>query len=347
MVSDPHVSGAELSAAFYVEVVAPLLQVPHSAGLLGWGSDVLGYDSARSTDHGWGPRVVVFLRKPDDAAAVQASLDAHLPERFRGWPVRFGWDEMAVRHHVTVTTLPTWLHEHLGVDATAGLRTRDWLLTPQQRLLGVVAGTVHADDTGELRAVQRRLRWYPPQVEQWLLACQWHRIAQEEAFVSRTAEVGDDLGSAINAARLVRESMRLALLLGRRYAPYGKWTGTAFSQLPHPDELPEHLSAVLHAPNAKRREQALAAAYRALARRHNATGLTAPVDPSIRDYHGRPAQVLMADRFTDALLRTVTDPDLLSLPLIGAVDQVTDSTDVLQRPDVYRRLEDLYASGRR
>jgi len=41
----------ELSRAFYVEVVRPLLAGrAHSAGLLGWGSDVLGYDTERSTD---------------------------------------------------------------------------------------------------------------------------------------------------------------------------------------------------------------------------------------------------------------------------------------------------------
>ncbi len=343
---EPHVPGAALSAAFYDEVVGRLLDVPHSAALLGWGSDVLGHDTARSTDHGWGPRLVVLLQDADDVAAVQRSLDADLPERFHGWPVRFGWDDVPVQHHVTVTTLPTWLHGHLGVDATADLGTRDWLLTPQQRLLGVVAGTVHADDSGALRAVQRRLRWYPPQVERWLLACQWHRVAQEEALVARTAEVGDELGSAVTAARLVRELVRLALLLGRRYAPYAKWLGTAFRALPHPDELPAHLAAVLHAPDAPRREQALAAAYGAVAGRHAARGLTAPVDPSIRSYHGRPAQVLMADRFTDALLQTVTDPELRGLPLVGAVDQVADSADLLEHPRVYRRLEDLYLPGR-
>jgi len=40
----------------------------------------------------------------------------------------------------------------------------------------------------------------------------------------------------------------------------------------------------------------------------------------------------MADRFTDACLTTVTDPALRALPLIGGVDQVADSTDVLQVP---------------
>ena len=67
-------------------------------------------------------------------------------------------------------------------------------------------------------------------------------------------------------------------------------------------------------------------------------GLTAPVDPALRPYHGRPARVLMADRFADACLATVDDPELRALPLVGGIDQVVDSTDVLADPAVFRRL---------
>jgi hypothetical protein len=42
------------------------------------------------------------------------------------------------------------------------------------------------------------------------------------------------------------------------------------------------------------------------------------------------------------MLDTVTDPGLRALPLIGAVDQVVDSTDVLGAPRVYRELAALY-----
>lgn len=336
-----------LSGAFYTQVVRPILGgCEHAAALLGWGSDVLGYDTARSTDHGWGPRLLVFVQDPGRAAELEARLDARLPERFEGWPVRYGWDTTAVTHHVTVTTLSAWLTAHLGIDPTVGMSTRDWLLTPQQRLLGVVAGAVYADHAGALARVRTALSWYPEQVWRWLLACQWQRLAQEEAFVARTAEVGDHAGSAVTAARLVRDLMRLALLLGRRYAPYQKWLGTAFARSPHPDGLPEQLAAVLAATDSAARQDGLAGAYTMLARRHNAVALTEWVDPTVRDYHSRPARVLMADRFTEACLATVTDPTLLALPLIGGVDQAVDSSDILETPSVYRRLAALYDPDR-
>ena len=56
---------------------------------------------------------------------------------------------------------------------------------------------MHADHNGQLGRVRALLAWFPPQVHRWLLACQWERIAQEEAFVGRAAQAGDDLGSRL------------------------------------------------------------------------------------------------------------------------------------------------------
>lgn len=342
------VPGREISQAFYVEVVRPaLVGRAHAAALLGWGSDVLGYDTVRSTDHGWGPRLVVLLDDVHGIEEAKAVIDSRLPERFRGWPVRFGWDGVEPTHHVTITSESRWLVDQIGVDASVEMSVLDWLLTPQQRLLGVVAGAVYADDGGSLARLRQVLAWYPDQVWRWLVACQWRRLAQEEAFVARTAEVGDEAGSAVTAGRLVRDMMRLALLLDRRYAPYQKWLGTAFARGRHPDDLPTHLAGAVHAPNTAARESALALAFAALARRHNDTGLTSALDPALRTYHDRPAQVLMADRFTDACLATIDDPGLRALPLIGAIDQVVDSTDVLSVPERYRQLATLYDGPRR
>lgn len=232
-----------------------------------------------------------------------------------------------------------------GVDASAGMSVLDWLLIPQQRLLGVVAGEAYADGSGAPRqcsqglvlvsgrgvALAARLPVAPPGAGGGLLA--------------RAAEVGDEIGSAVTAARLVRDMMRLALLLERRYAPYQKWLGTAFAGVHHPDGLPEHLYAALRAPEVASRERALAEAYAVLAGRHNAAALTEPVEQTTGTYYGRPARVLMADRFTQACLATVSDPALRGLPPIGSVDQVVDSADVLSVPARYRCLGALYAAG--
>ena len=65
------IPGLRLAGDFYAEVVRPLLEeefpaLRYAAALLGPGSEVLGFDTRRSADHDWGPRLQVFL---DDAGA--------------------------------------------------------------------------------------------------------------------------------------------------------------------------------------------------------------------------------------------------------------------------------------
>jgi hypothetical protein len=329
----------QLNAAFYDEVVGPMLRdVPHAAGRLGWGSEVLGFDTARSTDHGWGPQLQLFVAAAD-IERVNARLDAALPDTFHGWPVRYGWDAVAVRHHVYVATLGDWLTSRLGVDARSALSTADWLTMPQQKLLEVTRGAVFHDDDGELTRVRASLDWYPDDVWRWLLACQWQRVSQEEAFVGRTAEVGDELGSQIVAARVARDLARLWFLLARQYAPYSKWFGSAFAQLPGSAALRDALSDAMAARDYATRESALVVAYELVARHHNEVGVTAPVDPTVRDFYGRPFMLIMAERFVAACL---ADSALKDLPLVGSVDQVADSTDLLSYPPRAQRLRPLY-----
>lgn len=335
------ISARALSQGFHDEVIRPLLHgIPYAAGLLGWGSDVLGYDTARSTDHGWGPRLHVFV-DAHEVDRVASTIDQGLPPEYRGYAVRFGWDTQQPVHHITVTTVDAWLKEHLGVLNGRHLTVEDWLVTPQQQLLGVVAGTVYADD-GRLQVVRDALRWYPDDLWLWMLACQWSRIAQEEAFVQRTSEVGDELGSRVIAARMARDLMRLALLMDRTYAPYMKWLGTAFAQLGHADGLDRDLAEALAADTLADRERALTTAYRKVAVRHNALKLTEPVDPEPRQYFDRPAMVLGADRLVAACLAAVKDQRVKDLGLIGAIDQFADNTDVLSNPAVYRKLISIY-----
>lgn len=170
----------------------------------------------------------------------------------------------------------------------------------------------------------------------YVLACQWRRIAQEEPFVGRCGEVGDEPGSAVVGARLVREVMRLALLLRRRYPPYAKWLGSAMARVPGTAELTESLRRALQARTWREREAGLCAAYTRLAALQNRMNLARPQDEAVRPFFDRPFQVIGGDRFAEALTAEITDPALREVAPLGCADQLSDSVDVLTRPATAR-----------
>jgi Domain of unknown function (DUF4037) len=337
------IPGLELSRLFYAEQVRPLLDasfpgLPHSAALIGWGSDVLGFDTARSTDHDWGPRLQLFLADPGPAVDIRAMLTAGLPDRFRGFRTVFAASGAApdrATHWVEVAGLADWLVGLLGFDPRTSVSLLDWLATPTQVLAEVTGGAVFHDGLarlpgGGLDQARRALAWYPRDIWRYVLASQWQRIDQEEPFPGRCAEVGDDLGSAIVAGRLVRDVVRLVLLMQRRYPPYSKWLGTAFARTPAAAAMLPALTGALAAASWPAREDGLCASYEAAARLHNELGLTAPVNPAVGPtFWHRPFRVLGAGRFAAALRADIADPVLRDLPPVGAVDQFTDSTDAL------------------
>ncbi|MGH3303787.1 MAG: DUF4037 domain-containing protein [Streptosporangiaceae bacterium] len=348
------IPGLELARLYYVEAVRPLLDahvpgLPHSAALVGPGSEVLGFDTPRSTDHDWGPRLQLFLS--DEAADAGAAarvgelLASRLPASFRGYPTVFarsgtrpGWRPT---HHVLVAGLRSWLTGLLGFDPLAPIALLDWLATPTQMLAEVTGGAVYHDGLAgadaSLEAVRARLSWYPRDVWLHLMACQWQRIGQEEPFPGRCAEVGDELGSIVVTARLASDLMRLALLMQRRYPPYSKWLGTALARTAAGRDLPPLLSAALSAGTWREREYSLSRAYESVARLHNAIGVTPPLDPAVRPtFYDRPYQIPDAGRFVRALRDQIRDESVRSLPLTGAVDQFIDSTDALGDRDLRR-----------
>ena len=349
------VPGLELARDFYGAVVRPLLLeefpgLEHAAALIGPGSDVAGYDTERSTDHDWGPRLQVFLADGETgrnggsgagraAASVAAMLADRLPAEFRGYPVRFPVTrepDGAPRHRAEVAGLGAWLTGRLGFDPRGAVTLLDWLATPAQLLAELTAGAVFHDGPGELTRARENAAWYPDDVWRYVLACQWRRVDQEEPFPGRCAEAGDDLGSRIVTARLARDLMRLCLLMHRRYPPYSKWLGTAFARLPGGAGLAAALTAAISADGDQARERHLTEAMEAVAALHNRLRLTPPLDTRPRRFFDRPYQVLGAGRFTAALRETITDPRVRHLPLAGAADQFTDSTDAAGDPGFLR-----------
>ena len=164
------IKGLDLSELFYREAVGPLLasrwpDLTYSAALIGPGSDILGFDDAKSQDHDWGPRLMLFLTEADYATqqdAIDRMLRQELPARIRGYPTSFGRhedgtavmtandgdsipSEAAPQHGVRFLTLQRFFQSVLKFDPVRDICAVDWLSVPEHHLLALASGRVFHD----------------------------------------------------------------------------------------------------------------------------------------------------------------------------------------------------------
>ena len=357
------IPGLKLSELFYTEAAKPILetlfpQVSHSAALLGWGSEVLGYDDIQSSDHHWGPRFLLFLSPEDHPkykSAIAEALSQNLPHRFRGYATSFGEpDQVGVRlpketesgpvnHMILIETIESFFGWYLGCNPYQSLSAADWLSFSEHKLLAVTSGQVFYDGLGELEGIRQRFHYYPRDVWLYQLAAQWIKIFEEREFVGRCGDVGDELGSMVIAARQVKNLMRLCFLIERKYAPYSKWFGTAFSKLECARELSPLFREVLLSSTWKEREQHLSKAYVVIARMHNALQITRPIAEAVSNYGGRPYLVFEAPDLVTDITNSFTDQEIKAIKHgLGSVNQFVDSTNQLSNNSLCELLKMAY-----
>ena len=105
---DQFIKGMALCRDFFNDCAKTVIEyrfpdLKYSAGLIGYGSDVLGYDDAVSTDHMWGPRFYLFLSCEDIAEKehIFSVLSENLPYTYKGYSVNFTEpdpDDCGVQH---------------------------------------------------------------------------------------------------------------------------------------------------------------------------------------------------------------------------------------------------------
>jgi hypothetical protein len=356
------IPGLKLSERFFQEAVKPLIEkkfpgLKYSAGLIDHGSEVLGYDTELSTDHHWGPRVLLFISPKDIGLKKQIFdfLGRNLSPSFRGYSTHFGDPDQAgvrlltavkvgqpISHRVEIQTIGSFFKNYLLIDPKDDLTASGWLILSEQKLRTIRSGKIFYDQLG-LKKVQHKLNYYPKDVWLYMLASEWSKIAQEEPFVGRCGDVKDELGSKIIAARLVQSIMKLCFLMEKEYAPYSKWYGTAFSRLKCAKKLSPVLHKVLASENWKQREKYLSQAYGFAARMHNGLKITRPLAIKVSSFYDRPYLVIHGEIFANEIMKKINDRAVNKLPaIIGSVNQLTNTVDLLDNNELLKRMKLLY-----
>src|ERR1051326_4233527 len=132
----------------------------YSAAMLGWSSEVLGYDDVESMDHNWGPRFQLFLSSQDYQKyqpLLRETLSHHLPLQFRGHPTNFGvpaqGDQLVmkrveagpVNHKIDIETIRGWFEWNLGCNTYQEIGVAAWLCFSEHQLLAFTSGKVFYD----------------------------------------------------------------------------------------------------------------------------------------------------------------------------------------------------------
>lgn len=232
--------GMELCEAYYHEICAPRLREKFpqqmgriAAGLVGEGSECLGFDDELSRDHDFGPAVMLWLTD-EDAAAFGRELQAEvgrLPREFAGFPAR---TESAYGDGRTgVFSIRRFYARFIGLERPPET-IAEWRRVPETYLAVATNGKVFVDPLGEFSRFRAALLdFYPEDVRLKKMGARCMKMAQAGQYnYPRCLKRNEPVAAWMAAAEFIDAAISMVFLLNRRYKPFYKWMHRAVAELP-------------------------------------------------------------------------------------------------------------------
>lgn len=224
-------NGLELSEKYYevygrkmLETQFPQIIDQTAVGLVGKGSECLGFDDEISMDHDYGPSFCIWL--PQEVynkygKQMQAAYDA-LPQEFMGYAGRVVEEQGQGR--VGALCLEDFYREILGRE-TVPVTNQEWLDVQEENLATATNGKIFNDWLGQFTKIRENLmKYYPREVWMRRLVQSMAKAAQAGQYnYARAMKRGERITAEIALTEFVKESMRIVYLLNKKYAPYDKW----------------------------------------------------------------------------------------------------------------------------
>lgn len=243
---EKYLSGLELSRRYYEAYGKPMIamQFPDyadrvAAGLVGHGSECLGFDDEWSRDHDFGPGFCLWLAEEDYAKIGEQMQRAYeaLPKQFMGYPAR------NISRHGDGRVGVFCISEFYREFTESGV----WSEMKDEQLAMAVNGEVFSDPLGEFSAIRKKLQTGMP-FEIWK-----RRIANAVALTAQSGQYNyvrsrkrnDMVAAGFALQEFVREGMRTVYLLNRAYMPYYKWAWRGLEKLERLSELKPLFEQVL------------------------------------------------------------------------------------------------------
>lgn len=233
------VKGLELAERFFWEELHPLLQqsekdlLSHGAfGVVGPGSECLGFDDAYSRDHDFTPMCCIWIRKTEMETYGYEILRllARLPRSYEGVPVPSVEELTPGRRGVL--ELESFYYNFLGCQGLPK-SLGDWNRIPEAFLATAVNGKVFLDLEGSFTEIRDvLLAYYPYDIWMHRMAYCCTKIAQAGQYnYPRCVNRGEWTAAALAKSEFLEYAIRLLYLLNRKYCPFYKWMHRGLGEL--------------------------------------------------------------------------------------------------------------------
>ena len=248
--------GLELSRKFYEQFGKPMLETEFgeiekylSVGLVGSGSECLGFDDEISKDHDFEAGFCIFL--PDEVdERTEFLLEraySRLPDEFMGFK-KAKLNPVGGNRH-GVLRISNFLKSKIGT-ADGQLSLNDFFFIEEQYLLEVTNGEIFCDNLGLLTRVREELAYLPKDVRLKKLAGNLLLMAQAGQYnYPRCIKRGDTAAAQLAVGEFVNSTLKTVYLLNRKYLPYYKWIFRGLKEMSILSELYSDLEYLISSPN--------------------------------------------------------------------------------------------------
>ncbi|MBQ3907552.1 MAG: DUF4125 family protein [Lachnospiraceae bacterium] len=231
----PWISGLELSKKYFETYGKPMLEKEFpeyidkiAAGLVGEGSDCMGFDDEASVDHDWGPGFCMWI--PKDLEPV---IGEKLRECYEALPTEFlGYKRVSTtqgKGRVGVWTIEDFYGKYAGMDEQGNF---NWRGLDDVSFLAATDGEVFHDPKGDFTKIRSELKEYPEEIRFLKLAEDCAKISQTGQYnYFRMLDRGDRLTADAMLMECIRHIMRFWHHLCKAYAPHDKWLKKSMKKL--------------------------------------------------------------------------------------------------------------------
>ena len=232
-------NGLELAKSYYETYGREMISANFSdienriaIGLVGEGSECLGFDDSISLDHDYEPGFCMFLTDEDEAVygfKLQRAYNT-LPKEFNGFKRNLVNPVGGARHGVF--SISGFYSKYLGYNNVPDTIEK-WLYTMPSMFLNVTNGNVFRDDLGEFSNIRNAIaQGYPEDIRLKKIAANTIFAAQSGQYNYARLLKRQDVGGCILCLNeFVKRIISIVYLLNNKYEPFYKWAFRGLMEL--------------------------------------------------------------------------------------------------------------------